>query len=169
MLKKAGSRLTKPKLSAAYGQWRVDWQQVVTAELELSHEQKTAREAAKAYGLQQEVNKLRKELEDARMAMLNGSGREAELQRLAEEQLEREREKRVEHLKQVAIRRIALKDLARGWMGWHSIWNETVRQRILDETSRRSRAEAAQLTEDLKNAILQMKAHTERQTCNRCR
>ena len=37
----------------------------------------------------------------------------------------------VEHLKSVAIRRIALKDLARGWSGWHGAWAEKVRQRNL--------------------------------------
>ena len=46
-------------------------------------------------------------------------------------QLEREKEKRVEHLKQLAIRRIALKDLARGWVGWHELWSVKVRQRNL--------------------------------------
>ena len=50
---------------------------------------------------------------------------------LAEEELEREREKRVEHLTNVAIRRIALKDLARGWSGWHDMWSQKVRQRNL--------------------------------------
>jgi hypothetical protein len=48
-----------------------------------------------------------------------------------EKMLAAEKEKRVEHLKQVAIRRIALKDLARGWVGWHGMWSEKVRQRNL--------------------------------------
>jgi len=97
----------------------------------MTQEQKVAAEVAKKVDLVAEVHQLRKELEAARRAMLDGTGREAELQRLAEDRLELEREKRVEHLKSVAIRRIALKDLARGWMGWHGMWSEKVRQRNL--------------------------------------
>ena len=67
----------------------------------------------------------------ARKAALDGNGRELELKRLAEEELEREKEKRIEQVKNMAVRRILLKDLARGWTGWHGMWSEKVRQRNL--------------------------------------
>ena len=43
--------------------------------------------------------------------------------------LEAEREKRVEHLQNVAARRIGKMGLARGWSGWQEMWAEKVRQR----------------------------------------
>jgi len=131
LLKQAGARLTKPKLLAAYGLWRKDWSSETAALGMMSLEEKMAFEATKRVEAEAEASKLRKELDAARKAMLDGTGREAEMQRMAEAELEKEKEKRVEHLKSVAIRRIALKDLARGWMGWHGMWSEKVRQRNL--------------------------------------
>ena len=53
----------------------------------------------------------------------------------AEEQLanamEREREKRVAHVQQIAARRIGKMGLARGWSGWHEQWAEKRRRRNL--------------------------------------
>ena len=46
---------------------------------------------------QEEIDKLTHELAEARQAMLDGRGLEAELQRQMEERLEREKEKRIEH------------------------------------------------------------------------
>merc|ERR1719506_2398045 len=42
--------------------------------------------------------------------------------------LEQEREKRVAHLQQVAARRIGQMGLARGWSGWHGMWEEKKRR-----------------------------------------
>ena len=131
LLKKAGARLTKPKLLAAYSGWRKDWEAEYKVRASMTMDQKLAEEARKRAEAEAEANKLRKELDAARSAASSGTGREAEMQRLAEAELEKEKEKRVEHLKSVAIRRIALKDLARGWMGWHGTWSEKVRQRNL--------------------------------------
>ena len=68
--------------------------------------------------LQAQVTKLSQELEEARQAMLDGRGLEAELQRQMEERLAAEKEKRIEHTKEMAIRRIGKRDLARGWTAW---------------------------------------------------
>ena len=43
-------------------------------------------------------------------------------------QLEAERERRVEGLKAVAIRRMVLKELARGWSGWFAMYEAKVHQ-----------------------------------------
>ena len=43
-------------------------------------------------------------------------------------QLEAERERRVEGLKAVAIHRMVLKELARGWSGWFAMYEAKVHQ-----------------------------------------
>ena len=74
---------------------------------------------------------MQKELEDARQAMAAGLGEEAQAQRLLEEQLQAEKEKRVLHLQQVGIRRMLKAGLARGWTSWAAHYSERVRQRRL--------------------------------------
>ena len=51
------------------------------------------------------------------------------MQRELEETLEKEREKRIEHTKQMAVSRIMKRDLARGFVGWHEMWEENNRRR----------------------------------------
>ena len=47
-------------------------------------------------------------------------------------QLEAEKEKRIEHVQQIAARRIGHMGLARGWSAWHSQFEEQQwRQRML--------------------------------------
>ena len=66
----------------------------------------------------QELEKVKQELAEARQAMLEGRGQEAELQRQMEERLEREKQKRIEHTQEMALRRIGKRELARGWLAW---------------------------------------------------
>ena len=54
------------------------------------------------------------ELAAAREAMLSGSGREAELERQHQLMLEQEREKRIQHIQQIGIKRMMQAGLARG-------------------------------------------------------
>ena len=56
LLKKAGGRLTKPKLSAAYNHWLRDWSIAQEREKALAQEGRTADEAKKALSLRQEVS-----------------------------------------------------------------------------------------------------------------
>ena len=56
---------------------------------------------------------MTKELEEARQAMLEGRGLQAELERQAEERLEKEREKRIEGNANMAMRRMQNKELSR--------------------------------------------------------
>ena len=81
--------------------------------------------------LQKQVNQLTRELKEARDAMLSGNGRAAEMQRLMEEELEREKEKRVAHLGEMGVKRLMNQGLARGWSAWHEVWAEKVRKRNL--------------------------------------
>jgi len=63
-----------------------------------------------------ELQAVRDDLESARRAMAEGRGLEAEEQLRLKEQLEAEREKRIEHTKQMAMVRLAKRDLSKGWL-----------------------------------------------------
>ena len=69
---------------------------------------------------------LQNELAEARQAALEGRGLEAEMQRQLQEQLAAEKQKRIEHAKEVAIRRIGKRDLSRGWQAWHDLYLPTL-------------------------------------------
>ena len=131
LLKKAASRLTKPKLISSYTHWRRDWELELRKNRFTTTEEKLLKKTEEAASLFDEVKKLKAELEKARASALAGRGEEAELKRLAEEELEREREKRVAHLGEMGVKRLMNQGLARGWSGWHALWAEKVRQRSL--------------------------------------
>ncbi len=118
MLKSVGSRLLKPKLVAGIQLWKTSWR-----------EQQQALKLLTVEGrMKAEIDQLKRELEEARIAMLEGRGQEAELQRQMEERMAAEREKRIEHTKQQAIRRIGKRDLTRGWVAWYDQYEEHQRQ-----------------------------------------
>ena len=80
--------------SEALMQWRRDWETEESARYNMMTEERRAKEAEeKAHlleSLQTQVDKLSRELKEAREAMMAGRGFQAELQRQAEEELERE-------------------------------------------------------------------------------
>ena len=76
------------------------------------------KEAADFTSAEAELAKVQKDLADTRKAILEGRGMEAERQRLADEKLEAEKEKRVLHLQQLGIRRLTQQGIARGWTAW---------------------------------------------------
>ena len=67
----------------------------------------------------------------AREAALAGTAFETEQKRQAEEKAAREREARIEHLTQMAAKRMGKKELAMGFGGWAEVWSEKVHQRTL--------------------------------------
>ena len=103
----------------------------MAAAAKMTHAQLLAAERSKASAAETELAKVREELMQARKAMLEGRGMEAERERLAAEQLEAERQKRVEHLAQVGMRRIMQQGLARGWSAWYDQWEEYTRNKRL--------------------------------------
>ena len=131
LLKQAGARLTRPKVMAAYTNWRRSWEHEMGAEAAMTLEQKYVQERDKAAKYEAELTKMREELTEAREAMLQGKGQEAELKRLAEEQLEAERAARVEHLGQMGIKKLMNQKLSMGWTAWHGMWSDKVHQRNL--------------------------------------
>ena len=77
----------------------------------------------------------RAELAEARKAMREGRGHEAEMQRLHEEKLEAEKEKRVAHLQQLGVRRLCQQGLARGWTAWVDVYESQQRKKRLHMTA----------------------------------
>ena len=114
-MKAAGSRLARPKLVASFMHWQKDWEAVEAANASMSMQQRLDAEAAKCSAVEQELAKVRNELNEARKAMAAGLGQEAEKARQLAEQLEAERVARVEHLGKMGVKRLMQMGLARGW------------------------------------------------------
>ena len=138
LLMAAGARLTKPKLVHAFAHWQRDWdietQHLLAekaAEAKMTHEQRLAKERDARKMLEQRLAKTEAELQKARMDALSGDGRAAELERLHQLKLAEEKQKRIEHLQQNAVRRIIHKDLGRGWTAWFDLYTEKKRQQRL--------------------------------------
>ena len=90
-------------------------------------------EAARA-----EVEGLRAEIDSARAAALAGLGRQEELRRLAEVKAAQDKERRVEHLTDMAARRMGKKELAMGWQAWSELYlGGKRRQRMLAQAGAR--------------------------------
>ena len=120
LIRQAIGRLARPKLMAVYQAWMTDWSDAEAARrgARLLEERSAATSAAEM------IMALQAELGEARGAMAAGRGQEVELRRRMEEELSREKELRVEHLKQIATRRILRGALARGWSAWQGQWEE---------------------------------------------
>ena len=84
LLRQLAGRLMKPKLGHSYGFWRHSWE---AERLAIAEDRSAAKWASKSVAAEAERSKLQLELAEARAAMLEGSGHEAELRRLAEEEV----------------------------------------------------------------------------------
>ena len=118
LLKAAAARLTKPKLAASMRHWRADWEAVEAEKRSMSFAEQLREQKKETDRVWAELQKVTDELNAARRAMLEGKGLEEEQARLLEARLEREREQRIEHTKEMAVRRVLKRDLARGWTAW---------------------------------------------------
>ena len=65
----------------------------------------------------------------ARQAAIDGTAREQETKRRAEEKAARDKQQRVQHLTAMAARRMSRKDLSRGFGAWAEMVAEAVRQK----------------------------------------
>ena len=109
MLQAAGAKLTRPKLVASYAHWRRDWAAEAAAAATMSVAERLEMQTARLAAAEDEAQRLRAELSRAREAAINGVAHEEELRRRQAEEEEAEREKRVEHLGQMAARRMGKK------------------------------------------------------------
>ena len=85
-------------------------------------------DATKLAAAEAELAATKAELARARQALAE-AGNEDELRRLMEEEAAMEKEKRVEHLGQMAARRLGKKELSAGFETWAEAYWEAVRRR----------------------------------------
>ena len=122
LLQQAGNKLTKPKLSAAWTNWRKSWNTEQT-------EKARASTMTVEQRLREQLFEAKKELEALRKANASKADVQEEMQRLLDEKLAAEKEKRIQHTTQMAVRRIAKRELAKGWLGWVEPYLEEKRVR----------------------------------------
>ena len=126
----AGARLAKPKVVASFKHWHTDWQSETQHKATMSIEGR----------LNAEIYELKKELESTKKALAKAVGDDLELSREMEEKLAAEKEKRIQHTQQMAVRRIGKRDLTRGWVAWSEEYFEQRRRKNM------LKAAAARLT-----------------------
>jgi hypothetical protein len=97
----------------------------------LSFKGRLQHESAMLAETRAELARTRTEAETLAMRLSALDGGSAAREAALTKQLEAERERRVEGLKAVAIRRMVLKELARGWSGWFAMYEAQVHQRNL--------------------------------------
>ena len=132
LLRGAAMRLRRPKLVSSYSHWQQDWDQKQRRDLAAAAEQKRA-EKLKAMVARQEAEAEKKNRAEA--ALL--AARE-EAKRAAEEE---ERQKRVERLHQLAVRRLRKQGLSHGFDSWADAYLEGAR---IKQLLRRASARLAQ-------------------------
>ena len=147
MMRKVDGRLRKPRVSAGFAHWRIDWEADLRA--------KAAKEAAEAHkaklqaaiaAQKAEVQSLKEELGaarratallqpktneevivHARLAARNAKSEEVLSDELraaqdqltsAQQELDAEKERRIEHTAEMAVRRLLKRELSRGWTSW---------------------------------------------------
>ena len=131
LIQRAGARVLLPKLTAALGHWRTDWEVSEREKRQMTVEERFAKLEAAKEAAEAEAASLRIELKKAQQAMVDGSGREEELRNAHEVSMAAEREKRIEHAQHMAAMRIIKKDLVLGWTCWHEKWSAYARKRRL--------------------------------------
>lgn len=149
MLTFAAAKIKNPELSEAFHVW----QAVVAAE-HSAQEEKARRAAQRAKErellsgtaeVQRQLETMQKDYENQlkvaaaayeslmeRLAKIDG--KEALAERKLQEQLAqeaKEKEQRVDHLSQMMAKRMMNKDIVRGWIAWHSLWEEEARTKRL--------------------------------------
>ena len=147
LLRQAAARLARPALAAAMALWASDWD---AAEQEKQLKEQEARLASEKNAVYVELQMVRLQLDQMAEALEaekekarhekaelekdfreGGAAAEAKWARRMEEQLAAEREKRIEHLKQSALRRMANAGIAVGWTAWTELYFEQKREQQL--------------------------------------
>ena len=122
-------RILKPKLAACVHHWRHEWEVHMHMQAAMGLEERYRNQVKQTHALEAELQTVKDELVYLRQAALEGRALEAELEKQMEEKLEAEKQKRIEHTREMAVRRIGKRDLARGWMAWVELYNQIVQER----------------------------------------
>jgi hypothetical protein len=119
------SKLRRPKLVACFREWHDDYAKAEYKAQGRKFGSELSREAREARSAKAELEKVRAELEKLRQATLDGRGlEEEEHARILEEELNKERTERIEHIKRISMRRLGNRQLALGWGKWVAAWEE---------------------------------------------
>ena len=138
MLAAAGSRLTKPAVTAAFASWREDWSATQTTLRGMSQHQQLAAETRRRQALERAVEVMQAQHAAQLEAAAQQQERMLERQRIelsgsAEERMalaeEKAKEERVALMAKNATRRIKSRGLAHGWTSWHGAWAAAARRR----------------------------------------
>ena len=139
----AASRLKNPELAEAFHMFVAEWQEAKQAKAERAQRMKEAQLSGGVVAAQAEMNRISQEYERKlqaaeekqrelleRLSKVDGGAAAAEM-RLQKTQadLEKENEKRIEHLSQMIASRMLKKELTRGWVGWFSQWEDERRRK----------------------------------------
>ena len=129
-MRQVGARLLQPRLAGCVAAWRRDWEQ----ERVRAERARLAARADRSLGeqraiLDDEIARLRAELARERDASDAARAEEAAARAAVEREREEERERRVEHLQSLALRRLGQIGLARGWGSWLDMYVRHTRQR----------------------------------------
>ena len=150
-LREVGNRFRSPELSNAFASWgrHVDAIHQAKMELEFNHKAVAlASESGKAAELEEKLKAALKEIEtiksertDLREKLAKLDGGAAEAERMYQEQMEKEKEARVELLKRQVGRRMMNQGIANGWAAWYELWEaKTYAMNRLREVGNRFRS-----------------------------
>ena len=106
--------MLKPKLMAGFSHWKGGWEEARHAKATMSLEQR----------LGAQVLALSKELEEAKAMLHEGRGNMSAADKAMEDKIAVEKERRIEHASQMALKRIMRRDLAVGWSAWLDMYLE---------------------------------------------
>ena len=141
MLASAAGRLMKPALSAALSVWREDWGEERRRALEEGQRLLRAEAEGRSLAQQAEIDAVRAEMaaalqakDEQLQALAERSGmdilsQQQEAARALAEALEAEKEKRVAHLQQMAVKRMMQAGLTKGWQTWLDMYLEHQRHK----------------------------------------
>jgi len=141
MLAASAGRLMRPALSACLVHLRSDWQ--ATRDFDLAEGQRLLRADAEGHSVQQqaEIDALRDQMaaalaakEEQLLALSERSGMDIlsqaqEAARALADKLEEQKELRVAHVQQMAVRRLGKQQLSKGWQTWLDGWLEHQRHK----------------------------------------
>ena len=150
-LKQAASRFRSPELGGAFYHWELRWRSTVQARLERervaaltalgAESNKVTDMATQLATTKKQLDAAHAELQELRGSLRQVDGGVTEAARLHQEQLEGEREQRIELFRRQIARRMLHTDLASAWQSWLDFWDaRSYALQRLREASNRLRA-----------------------------
>ena len=102
-----------------------------TKKMSMTAEQRIAKVMERNRLVEAQLISLQEERDEARRAIDINLGEAAQRRLEEDEKAARDHEKRIEHLTQMAVRRLGKRELSKGWETWEFIYLESARRRRL--------------------------------------